>query len=168
MYWPVLWHYLRRLDETFLVYAEEGRRFFHWHLTRDGRIWIEYCDESDAERAARGAMATSFDRTPWDRLALDAGAAYASLGGFMDGPRAAPLWPAGVLPLRPDVRAGRGPPMMLGFWNLISAALFSRSLRALVLVLGALAFGASSFDFAQDEVGGGWEGEGAMVGTSTP
>ena len=119
MYWPVLWHYLRRLDETFLVYAEEGRRFFHWQLTRDGRIWIEYCDESDAERAERGAMATSFDRTPWDRLALDAGAGYAGFGGFMDGLGAAPLRPAGVLPSRPDVRAGRGPPLTPEFCNLI-------------------------------------------------
>ena len=124
MYWPVLWHYLRRLDETFLVYAEEGRRFFHWHLTCDGRIWVEYCDESDAERAARGAMTTSFDRTPWDRLALDAGAGYAGFGGFVDGLGVALLWPAGVLRSRPDVRAGRGPPVVPRFSNLIQAALF--------------------------------------------
>ena len=68
-YWPVLWYWLRRLEDTYTVYAEEGRRFFRWHLERDGRIWIEYCDESDAERAMRGALAPEFDRTPWDRLA---------------------------------------------------------------------------------------------------
>ena len=67
-FWPVLWVYLRRLSDTYIVYAEEGRDAFHWHLERNGVIWVSWCDASDAERAARGELPRDFDRTPWTRL----------------------------------------------------------------------------------------------------
>ena len=67
--WPMLWYWLDRLNDTYILCEMEGRRFVRWHLMRDGRIWVEYWDESDAERAARGARHRDFDRTPWERLA---------------------------------------------------------------------------------------------------
>lgn len=70
-YWPVLWLYLQRLADTYTVYAEEGRRFFRWHLERNGVIWVEWCDESDEERARRGAMHRDFNRAPWAALDPD-------------------------------------------------------------------------------------------------
>ncbi len=68
-YWPVLWYWLGRLRDTYTVYAEEGREWFCWHLTREGVIWVSSCDESDEERRVRGALHRDFDRTPWTRLA---------------------------------------------------------------------------------------------------
>ncbi|WP_139792332.1 hypothetical protein [Henriciella litoralis] len=68
-YWPVLWYWLHRLQDTIEVYKLEGRRFFSWQLERDGRIWVKWCDESDDERAQRGALSPAFDRTPWTRMA---------------------------------------------------------------------------------------------------
>lgn len=65
--WPVLWYWLGRLADTYIVYEQEGRRFFRWHLEPDGRIWVEYCDESDAERARRGGLPPGFSRAPWAR-----------------------------------------------------------------------------------------------------
>lgn len=83
-YWPVLWLYLQRLSDTFEVYAEEGRRFFRWHLERNGVIWVEWCDESDEERARRGAMHRDFNRTPWTALDPDLRAErLAALGSAM-------------------------------------------------------------------------------------
>lgn len=70
LYWPVLWYWLRRLAVTIELCREEGRRYMCWGLMPDGRIWIEHVDESDAERAARGALPPGFDRTPWESLAF--------------------------------------------------------------------------------------------------
>lgn len=70
LYWPVLWHWLERLSVTLHCCHEEGRRFVCWHLERNGTIWVEYQDESDAERARRGALPPDFDRAPWRRAAL--------------------------------------------------------------------------------------------------
>ena len=67
-YWPVLWHYLARLEATAELCREEGCGSFGWQLERDGTIWITYWPESAAERARRGAMPRGFDYTPWTAL----------------------------------------------------------------------------------------------------
>ena len=67
-YWPVLWHYLARLEATAELCRAEGRGGFGWQLERDGTIWITHWPESAAERARRGALPREFDRTPWTAL----------------------------------------------------------------------------------------------------
>lgn len=71
-YWPVLWHYLARLEATAALARAEGRKGFMWHLEKNGVIWVSFMDASAAERAARGELPAGFDRTPWLRLPLDA------------------------------------------------------------------------------------------------
>ncbi len=67
-FWPVLWHYLRRLDVTRALARAEGRKGFMWHVERNGVIWISHVDASEAERRARGELPRDFNRTPWTQL----------------------------------------------------------------------------------------------------
>lgn len=71
-YWPVLWHYLARLEATAALARAEGRKGFMWHLEKNGVIRVSYMDASAAERAARGELPAGFDAAPWARLPLDA------------------------------------------------------------------------------------------------
>ena len=70
-YWPVLWHYLARLEATAALARAEGRGGFGWELARNGVIRITHWPESEAERRARGALPRDFDYTPWTRQAPD-------------------------------------------------------------------------------------------------
>ena len=70
-YWPVLWHYLARLEATAELARAEGRGGFGWELLKTGVIRVTHWPDSDAERAARGALPRSFDYTPWTRLDPD-------------------------------------------------------------------------------------------------
>ena len=75
-YWPVLWHYLARLEATAELARAEGRCGFGWELLKTGVIRVTHWPESDAERAARGAVPRSFDYTPWTRLDPDLAPAW--------------------------------------------------------------------------------------------
>ena len=75
-YWPVLWHYLARLEATAELARAEGRCGFGWELLKTGVIRVTHWPESDAERAARGALPRSFDYTPWTRLDPDLAPAW--------------------------------------------------------------------------------------------
>ncbi|MAN73369.1 MAG: hypothetical protein CME84_04680 [Henriciella sp.] len=70
-YWPVLWHYLARLEATAALARAEGRGGFGWELARNGVIRITHWPESETERRARGALPRDFDYTPWTRQAPD-------------------------------------------------------------------------------------------------
>ena len=63
----MLWYWLARLADTYLLCEMEGRRFVRWHLMRDGRIRVDYWDESDEERARRGARDPRVEPEPWLR-----------------------------------------------------------------------------------------------------
>ena len=91
-YWPVLWHYLARLEATAELARAEGRGGFGWELLKTGVIRVTHWPESDAERAARGALPRSFDYTPWTRL----------------DPDLAPAWPL------PDPYTSETPPIHRG------------------------------------------------------
>ena len=75
-YWPVLWHYLARLEATAELARAEGRGGFGWELLKTGVIRVTHWPESDTERAARGALPRSFDYTPWTRLYPDLAPAW--------------------------------------------------------------------------------------------
>jgi len=91
-YWPVLWHYLARLEATAELARAEGRGGFGWELLKTGVIRVTHWPESDTERAARGALPRSFDYTPWTRL----------------DPDLAPAWPL------PDPYTAETPPIHRG------------------------------------------------------
>lgn len=91
-YWPVLWHYLARLEATAELARAEGRGGFGWELLKTGVIRVTHWPESDAERAARGALPRSFEYSPWTRL----------------DPDLAPAWPL------PDPYTAETPPIHRG------------------------------------------------------
>lgn len=66
--WPVLFHYLRRLDATYALAREEGRAWVRWHLASDGVIFVSAWDLTEDERKRRCALPDGFDRAPWTRL----------------------------------------------------------------------------------------------------
>lgn len=114
-YWPVLWHYLARLEATAQMCREEGRAGFGWHLERNGVIWISIMGDSEAERRARGALPADFDRTPWARLDPDLRPVWqlSEATGTRWPAQTPPMhhWDtAGALPVHRPATEARGPP----------------------------------------------------------
>lgn len=109
-YWPVLWHYLARLEATAALARAEGRKGFMWHLEKNGVIWVSHMDASAAERAARGELPRDFDRTPWLRVSLTepeiAGGWRLDAGCPVTGLSLAPFRPAAS----PSADPARAPP----------------------------------------------------------
>ena len=90
-YWPVLWFYLACLRLTLDEAWADGCDGLVWSLKPTGVIYIKYCGETAAERAARANLSPAFDRAPWTRLAPpDLGALSALFSGAPDiGPQPA-------------------------------------------------------------------------------
>ena len=78
-HWRTLFHYLRRLDDTFHEAQADGRSWVNWHLREDGVIWVSAWELTEAEQQRRGALPEGFDPAPWTRAALALEPAYTAL-----------------------------------------------------------------------------------------
>ena len=78
-HWRTLFHYLRRLDDTFHEAQADGRSWVNWHLREDGVIWVSAWELIEAEQQRRGALPEGFDPAPWTRAALALEPSYAVL-----------------------------------------------------------------------------------------